>query len=567
MVTCPACGRKAAVAQRAREVLCDCGRRFDPAARPTVADPFLGKTLSGYRIEEVLGNGGMGTVYKAVQESLGRPVALKVLPPNVADDPQFVGRFHREAEVLASLNHPNIVQVFDRGEVDGRYFIVMEFVDGESLREFVRCGRVPAQQACRIVASLLAALDYAHEKGVVHRDIKPENVLVRADGVVKVADFGLSRVLGADEFDTRLTRTHLVLGTYEYMAPEQREAAREADARSDIYATAVVLYEMLTGELPIGRFRLPAEQVPGLDRRIDRVLDRGLAKDPDDRWDRASAMGRAIESLLTSPGAPVDLAALEPRAPERPRKPKSPTAFEMRLDLLLTILSVCGLLCVVVGVALLVGEEDLEIGAVDMDESYGGALLGVFGLLLWNAAERARRYFVGARTTLLTLTALAVPTVVGIPLMVWTWLVLLWPSMRLYCDARARGLDPFEAAALAQGMDVPERDRPELLERQRAASAANRRAAILFAGLAGAAFVAWTLVAPGKATRDEGAFLLGCLAVLVPVAAWFALLANRVRRGAWLHFNASFWTLLGVFAPRTARRARMLARDHRDGLV
>ncbi|MHC4491406.1 MAG: serine/threonine-protein kinase, partial [Planctomycetota bacterium] len=174
LVTCPACGRKAAVSEQTREVVCDCGRRFDPAARATVADPFLGRELAGYRIEEVIGSGGMGTVYKATQLSLGRPVAFKVLPPNVADDPQFVHRFHREAEVLASLSHSHVVQVIDRGEADGRYFIVMEYVEGTSLRELIRNGPVPAEEACRVISGLLGALEYAHVRGIVHRDIKPE---------------------------------------------------------------------------------------------------------------------------------------------------------------------------------------------------------------------------------------------------------------------------------------------------------------------------------------------------------------------------------------------------------
>ena len=257
IVTCSACGRRAAATPETREVVCECGHAFDPAARPTVADPFLGQELSGYQIEEVIGSGGMGTVYRATQLSLNRSVAVKVLPERVADDPQFVKRFHREAQILATLSHANIVQVFDRGEVDGRYFIVMEFVEGESLRNLMKRGPVPPKQACKIIAGLLDALDYAHELGIVHRDVKPENVLVSNDGIVKIADFGLSRVVTGDNAHSRLTRTHLILGTYEYMAPEQRESAKDADSRSDIYATAVVFYELLTGELPIGRFEVP----------------------------------------------------------------------------------------------------------------------------------------------------------------------------------------------------------------------------------------------------------------------------------------------------------------------
>ncbi|MCK6460398.1 MAG: serine/threonine protein kinase, partial [Planctomycetes bacterium] len=350
LVTCPACGRKAAVAEEARDVVCDCGRRFDPAARPTVADPFLGKEIKGYRVEEPIGSGAMGTVYRATQLSLGRPVAVKVLPPNVSDDPQFVHRFHREAEILAALSHPNVVQVIDRGEADGRYFIVMEYVDGESLRSLLKRGPVPPRDACRICAQLLDALDYAHKKGVVHRDIKPENILLSQEGNVKVADFGVSRFLEAEP-GTRLTRTHFVLGTYEYMAPEQRESVQEADGRSDIYATAVVLYEMLTGELPIGRFDLPSRKLKDVDRRLDAILEKGLAKDPARRYERASAMARELSAVASSPGAPAPLGALRDamaRLGEKLREspgappPRPPKSYELRLDILLTVLAVLG---------------------------------------------------------------------------------------------------------------------------------------------------------------------------------------------------------------------------------
>jgi predicted Ser/Thr protein kinase len=288
-------------------VRCTCGAGFDPSNRPTVADPLVGRTLDGFRIDGLIGRGGMGTVYRAQQISLGRPVALKVLPADLCDEPQFRRSFHREAEVLGSLSHPNLVQVYDRGTFDGRPYLVMELVEGDSLRDLMRRGPVPARQACRIIAALCDALDYAHAKGVVHRDIKPENVLVSREGIVKVADFGLSKVFDGSDAATRLTVTHLQLGTYEYMAPEQRERAADADERADIYATAVVLYEMLTGELPIGRFELPGEKRPDLDARIDDVLERGLAKNPSHRYDRASVMGRDVSALLSTPDRRIDL--------------------------------------------------------------------------------------------------------------------------------------------------------------------------------------------------------------------------------------------------------------------
>jgi predicted Ser/Thr protein kinase len=569
LVTCPACGRKAAVAEEARDVVCDCGRRYDPAARPTVADPFLGKEIKGYRIVEPIGSGAMGTVYRATQLSLGRPVAVKVLPPNVSDDPQFVHRFHREAEILAALAHPNVVQVIDRGEADGRYFIVMEYVDGESLRSLLKRGPVPPRDACRISSQLLDALDYAHKKGVVHRDIKPENILLSAEGNVKVADFGVSRFLEADA-GTRLTRTHFVLGTYEYMAPEQRESVQEADNRSDIYATAVVLYEMLTGELPIGRFDLPSRKLKDVDRRLDAILEKGLAKDPARRYERASAMAREIAAVASSPGAPAPLGALRDamarlgeRLRERPGAPppRPPKSFEFRLDALLTVLAVLGVLLAVVGGGLLFAEEKFEVGLYDIDRDASGPIVVAFGVLLWRVAERGRRFAAGSRTLLLALTALLAPTLVGLPITLWTWWSFLGADLRAYYGARSKGVGTVAAAAYAQGLPLKGLDE-EAGAQRRAAAHANRRAAWILGGLALLGFGFWLLIAietPGKADRDEGAALMLLTAVLALLAVGFAALARRVARNAWLTTNAWVWTVLSPVAPKAAVRAWTVA--------
>jgi len=576
IVTCPACGRKAAVHEETRDVRCECGRRFDPSARPTVADPFLGRELKGYRVEELIGSGGMGTVYRATQLSLGRPVAVKVLPPNVSDDPLFVHRFHREAEILAALSHPNVVQVIDRGEVEGRWFIVMEYVDGESLRALLRRGPIPPRDACRICAQLLDALDYAHKKGVIHRDIKPENVLLSHEGNVKVADFGVSRFLEADA-QTRLTRTHFVLGTYEYMAPEQRESVQEADSRSDIYATAVVLYEMLTGELPIGRFDLPSRRLADVDRRLDAILEKGLAKDPVRRYDRASAMARELAEIASAPAAPAPLDTLRDAATRlgerlrgRPARGAEgallpPKSFEMRLDLLLTVLAVCGILLAVVGVGLLIAEEDFEIGLYDIDRDASGAIVLAYGILLWRVAERARRYLPRSRTLLLALTALAAPTVVGVPLTLWTWWALMGADLRAYYEARGRGLDTVQAAAVAQGLPLPADADAEL--RSRAAARANRWIAVALVVPAVAAYVWWAIEAldtPYRAFEDETLALFLVAFVLSAGALAFGLLARRVERRTWLRRNAWVWTLLSPFAPRAAARARILGRNPKD---
>ncbi len=288
-------------------------------ADPSPEDPFLGQILGGCRIDEVLGRGGMGVVYKATQLSLNRPVAIKVLPEEVCGQPQFVERFKREVDVLSRLSHPNVVTVFERGEIDGRLYVIMEYVQGTSLREVIRKGPLPPPEALVIVRGVLAALEHAHGKGIIHRDIKPENVLVAPGGIVKVADFGLSRLLDPVAA-TRLTHTNILLGTYEYMAPEQREKAREADERADIYATGVVLYELLAGELPIGHFAALSRKRPReCDSRIDEIVERSLAKSPEDRYQHASEMGAAVSRVLSVAMAPEPPPAAE--APPRREEP------------------------------------------------------------------------------------------------------------------------------------------------------------------------------------------------------------------------------------------------------
>ncbi len=302
-----------------------------PRAAPSPPDPFLGNILGGCRIDEVIGRGGMGVVYKAMQLSLNRPVAIKVLPEEVCGQPQFVERFKREVDVLSRLSHPNVVTVFERGEIDGRLYVIMEYVQGTSLREVMRKGPLPAAEALVIVRGVLSALEHAHGKGIIHRDIKPENVLVATGGIVKVADFGLSRLLDPGAA-TRLTHTNLLLGTFEYMAPEQREKAKEADERADIYATGVVLYEMLAGELPIGHFDALSRKRPKeCDSRIDEIVERSLAKAPDDRYQRASEMGAAVSRILSVPALPAAppqaVPAAPPPAPARRRSRFVPLVF------------------------------------------------------------------------------------------------------------------------------------------------------------------------------------------------------------------------------------------------
>ncbi|MGE3166904.1 MAG: protein kinase [Planctomycetota bacterium] len=256
----------------------------------------VGDLVGGYRLEEVIGWGGMSVVFRASQLSLDRNVALKVLRKDLAQDPEFAQRFLKEARTLADLSHPNIVQVIDQGIHEGNYFLVMEYIDGVSLRDVLSEKRLSPAEALRLVPALCAALEYAHQRGVVHRDIKPENLMLTRAGVPKIADFGLARIVGRSADSARLTKTQTIMGTIEYMAPEQREGNRDVDHRADIYSLGVVLYEMLTGELPIARFPLPSEKVQ-VDVRLDEVVLKVLEKDRDRRYQRASLMATDLERV------------------------------------------------------------------------------------------------------------------------------------------------------------------------------------------------------------------------------------------------------------------------------
>ncbi|MBB3204871.1 serine/threonine-protein kinase [Rhodopirellula rubra] len=264
---------------------------------PTVGR--LAEIFPTLEVIELIGAGGMGAVYKARQPGLDRFVALKILPEEFGHDVKFALRFTREARTLAKLSHPNIVPVYEFGNVDDTYYFLMEFVDGSTLREVVKAGELDPEHALAIVPHLCDALQYAHDKGIVHRDIKPENILIAKDGSVKIADFGLSRILGNDTQQETLTGTHQVMGTPRYMAPEQMEGSHGVDHRADIYSLGVVFYEMLTGELPIGRFAAPSKKVE-IDVRLDEVVLRTLEKEPQRRYQRASQIKSDVQSITST---------------------------------------------------------------------------------------------------------------------------------------------------------------------------------------------------------------------------------------------------------------------------
>jgi serine/threonine protein kinase len=446
---------------------------------PSVAD--LARLFPQLEILEFIGKGGMGAVYKARQPGLDRLVALKILPPTAAGDAGFAERFNREARALARLNHPNIVTVHDFGQVtaapaqDTRastlHYLVMEFVDGGNLRQIERAGRLTPEQALAIVPQICEALQFAHNEGIVHRDIKPENILLDKRGRVKITDFGIAKILGLTAEEAPLTGVQDVVGTPHYMAPEQMEKPRTVDHRADIYSLGVVFYEMLTGELPIGRFAPPSRKVQ-VDVRLDEVVLHALEKEPSLRYQQASQVKTAVETIARGEG---------PRA-EGPATGASPDALEqlvMNRDYDLDIGScihrgwalVRGDFWPILGVTLLVvvllaaassyGEVSQSIGSLHYSTSLlsvllGGPLMGglYYFLLQKLRGQRVRvetafagfkesllhLFLAGFVTEVLTLLGLVCLIAPGIYLFV-AWLFALplvidkrlefWPAMRI----------------------------------------------------------------------------------------------------------------------------------------
>ncbi|MEA3210675.1 MAG: eukaryotic-like serine/threonine-protein kinase [Chthoniobacter sp.] len=269
-----------------------------------IGDPAeVAKRLPQFEIIALLGRGGMGVVYQARQLQLDRLVALKILPPVDALSPDFIARFAREARSLARLNHANIVHVYDFGETGGLYYIIMEFVDGANLRELFQARKLTPAEALAIVPKICDALQYAHEEGVVHRDIKPENILIDKKGRVKIADFGLAKLLRREALDMTLTLSGMSLGTVRYMAPEQMDKPETVDHRADLYSLGVVIYEMLTGEVPIGRYELPSQRAQ-VDVRLDQIVLHALEREPARRYQHASEVRDDVEKVTGKPRRP-----------------------------------------------------------------------------------------------------------------------------------------------------------------------------------------------------------------------------------------------------------------------
>lgn len=344
---CPACLLKRGLEANTEGYTAQGG----PPARWTPPPPEeLAARFPELEILRLIGRGGMGAVYQARQKNLDRVVALKILPPEMGQDPAFAERFAREAQAMAKLNHPHVVTIHEFGQRSGLYFFVMEYVDGVSLRGLLDAGPVAPREALAIVPQICEALQYAHDQGIVHRDIKPENILLNKQGQVKIADFGLAKLMGCSpplplgplgegrgegrdaappgEGDTRdetSPSVRRVLGTPQYMAPEQRDRPAEVDHRADIYSLGVVFYQMLTGELPVGRFALPSQKVL-IDVRLDQVVLRALEKQPQRRYQRAGEVKAQVETIVATLATPRSLTPSPPAAPPvGPSPPRPPS--------------------------------------------------------------------------------------------------------------------------------------------------------------------------------------------------------------------------------------------------
>lgn len=267
---------------------------------PTAAE--LQALMPGYTVEKILGCGGMGAVYRGVQNNLDRPVAIKILPPGVEkEDPSFAERFKSEARLMAKLNHPAVVSVYDFGAtLGGQLYFAMEYVDGSDVAQMISAqGRLPPAHAHAITAHVCDALQAAHELGIVHRDIKPANVLLNVKGQVKVADFGLAKV--EDPGQHGLTKTGFAMGTPDFVAPEALMGTSQVDGRADIYAVGVMLYQMLTGNIPRGAFKPAFMLVPGLDPRFDPIITKAMQHDREERYRSAAELRRDLDVILTVP--------------------------------------------------------------------------------------------------------------------------------------------------------------------------------------------------------------------------------------------------------------------------
>jgi len=494
IVACPKCG--ASLPEQCPAGPCPtCAWRGESTTPPAIAEAAVASTAAyqstfatpsvsdiaahfpQLEVVELIGRGGMGAVYKARQPALDRLVALKVLPPAWGRDPAFAERFTREARALARLNHPNIVIVYDFGQVDGLFYFLMEYVDGGNLRQRLRGSRMPVVQATQLLSQVCDALHFAHEEGVVHRDIKPENLLLAyrrsaldqrlaataayqpgAAGpgpiVVKIADFGLAKLVTRSGGDLTLTAPHQIMGTLHYMAPEQMERPREVDHRADIYSLGVLCYELLTGELPIGRFELPSDKAR-VDVRFDGLVEQALAKEPAKRFQRVSEFRVRLEAIATNLKTPPPLVLpvdAVPMAHFAPPPALSPSLPPLGVNMSMAVqqvrgpatgLLVTGILNLLAFLLIITGQIASFLLELQIQMNWSAKAVGVpvirAAILMILGSARMRRL---ESLTLVKISSIVamIPfpcCVLGLPVGVWSLLTLRRPEVRTAFEARS----------------------------------------------------------------------------------------------------------------------------------
>jgi tRNA A-37 threonylcarbamoyl transferase component Bud32 len=327
---------------------------------------------------ELVGQGGMGVVYRARQKQLERIIALKILPETKAESEAFAERFMREARSLAKLNHPNIVTVYDFGHTEsGLYYFIMEFVEGTNLRDVIEAGNLSPGEALAIIPQICEALQYAHQEGIIHRDIKPENILIDKKGRVKIADFGIAKLLDKPDDQFTLTQAGHKMGTPHYMAPEQIEHPHQVDHRADIYSLGVVFYEMLTGELPLGKFEKPSQKVH-IDIRLDDVVLRTLEKEPNRRYQHASEVKTEVVTIVTEKGeAKPKAAPNDSTKSSKTSKWLNAETVETHVNIIAYINIAFGALGLLIGIGFCV--FFIIMGGVVVDDPEAGRILPIFG--------------------------------------------------------------------------------------------------------------------------------------------------------------------------------------------
>jgi serine/threonine-protein kinase len=346
----------------------------------------VGELISGrYELEQLVGSGGMSNVFRAHDRLLERTVALKILHEQYTRDDDYVERFRREARAVAQLTHPNIVTVIDRGEQDGRQFIVFEFIDGDNLKDLVHRGPVPVRDAIGLALQVARALSFAHQRGIVHRDVKPQNVLLNDDGLAKVTDFGIARSLDVGG----VTQTGTVLGTSDYIAPEQARG-QKVDPKTDIYSLGAVLYELLTGDVPFAGDNFVAvamrhvnepapavlERRPDCPLRLDLAIQRAMAKDPQDRFQSMDDFAVELEACLAElDGRGDESATMVVRPSPLPRHRRAARGRALPVIPLLLVAAVAAL--VAAGAFLLLRDDGAQSVLPGKSPSKPVALLGV----------------------------------------------------------------------------------------------------------------------------------------------------------------------------------------------